>query len=276
MKNPTLYLVAVAFLATCTSHSYAQCDSGCAVGASFGDNVQIQNSQISSQPVYSTPVVTSEYGIPVTEGPMAGSFDANVGCDGVDTSNLMPSGDGPLGDSYFSIFAGTNEINRASELLVEQDDFVGGFALGSNRTRLRREFEYTYRSNEQGTGEFDVHAGMFNLALDVGKGRLRPYIGAGAGFGFVDSDNDAPDALLARVLNNKSSSFAFQYFAGASFQLRTNIELFGEYRFFELHNPIETQTSIDTVGPMGVLPVTTRSSTDYETENILVGLRFRF
>lgn len=80
-------------------------------------------------------------------------------------------------------------------------------------------------------GEGDVRTVfvMANVFLDIDTGAaIKPYIGAGAGVGFVNVDF-RPSA--ATIIDDNAAKFAWQAMAGASYEVSPMLELFAGYRY---------------------------------------------
>lgn len=70
---------------------------------------------------------------------------------------------------------------------------------------------------------------MANALVDVPTGGpITPYIGGGAGVGFVNVDY-SPSGVT--IIDDGSTEFAWQAMAGASWALTTNAEVFAGYRY---------------------------------------------
>lgn len=80
-----------------------------------------------------------------------------------------------------------------------------------------------------GQGDLDTIFVMANVFYDVDLGsRLKPYIGAGAGVGFVDV-NYAPSATP--IIQDKDTAFAYQLMAGVAYEVSPSLDFTVGYRY---------------------------------------------
>lgn len=199
---------------------------------------------------------------------------------------------------YISVFGGYSD-SEIDGLAVERrvevptlgqyqlDDGYGfGFAIGQTQgANLRTELEYSFRSNDATTfelnnladldlsGDVSASSGMFNFAWDFNNiqsvSRIRPYIGGGVGFSFVDADleYDTNTKLHTTDIDN-DTAFAWQAFAGITYQFSTSMNFFVEYRHFDVSGlTLESQPDTDTV---------LFGDFDYRVNNLFAGFRLRF
>jgi opacity protein-like surface antigen len=178
-----------------------------------------------------------------------------------------------------SVFGGWNRIvgfgSDADGGDVFDDDFAVGIAYGRRHsTRLRSEFEFTYRSNESSadvlpavipeplTGEVRVLSIMKNFIIDieVPSEFLKPYVGIGIGYAHVDADFSRNSGV---ELEN-SGSFAWQPIGGVSLQLTERANFYVEYRYFSTTDLEVTQ--------LGVL----QDNSTYNAHDLFMGMRFEF
>ena len=150
----------------------------------------------------------------------------------------------------------------ASLDLQTKDGLAIGAALGRYlNEKSRSEMEFAYRNNSLGSaavgadlntpnpilpggqgnvsaalqpnldGRVQVYSGMYNLYHDFGSRcqTIRPYVGAGVGFAFINADVHSP-ALPGISIDVERSSFAYQGMAGIAYQWSNRIDLFAEYR----------------------------------------------
>jgi len=166
-------------------------------------------------------------------------------------------------DRYVAVFGGFSFYNdiRTGFLFIAPDDgpfyegnikvnrdpgWIAGVALGTRKSRnWRLETEFTHHQSSggnytavvSGSGNFNLQGPfsgntatnslMFNVVKDFGSGRLRPYVGAGAGLSWVDiqlSDNPA-FSLRANDL-----APGYQAFGGLTYHISGQLSVFGEYR----------------------------------------------
>ncbi len=148
-------------------------------------------------------------------------------------------------------------------------------AVGRQYGNIRGELEGSYRANDVDThkttgpalagsrGETSVLAGMGNLYYDMPTGgAFTPYIGAGVGAAKVEFDNYGTNAT-GTVLNDSSTVFAYQGIAGLNYALNNNFSLNAEYRYFGTAD-VEVQSG------------TRKSEIEYQTHNLLGGVRYTF
>ena len=208
----------------------------------------------------------------------SGSCDSGGGCS-------------PGGGRYMSIFGGLADLDQQQSTGFDRNlvaQFEEGYGLGAAFGRrigrfFRSELEYTYRSQDPGSivfnnvlynnasGNQNAHSGMYNLFFDmiIGYGNLVPYIGGGIGVGFIDSNVE----FGAGELDGDDTALALQWMAGLSYRARPNMELFVEYRFFEMEDPKLNyfgNPMIDVRTPNILL------NTEYQSTDIFAGFRFNF
>lgn len=153
---------------------------------------------------------------------------------------------------------------------VEWDDGWGavgslGYAFGNG---LRTELELSYRSNDADSignadlgGSVSSMAGMVNVLYDVDFGLpFKPYIGAGVGGARVNFDEVTNGAT---VIDDGGFDFAWQGIAGASYSLNDSTDLTLDYRYFSVPE-VELQNGGNSY------------DTDYNTHNVVLGVRFTF
>lgn len=202
---------------------------------------------------------------------------------------------------YISIFGGYSDADLDGLALergvttptsgqYELDDGYGfGIAIGQTQgANLRTELEFSFRSNDAETfelnnandldlsGDVSSSSGMFNFAWDFNNiqaiPRFRPYVGAGIGFSYVDADDVGVDASTGAALHTddfeSDSAFAWQVFTGVTYQYSTAMNLFIEYRYFDVSGlDLESQPDAST---------TLLGDLDYQVDNVFVGFRLRF
>ncbi|MDH3379950.1 MAG: outer membrane beta-barrel protein [Gammaproteobacteria bacterium] len=195
---------------------------------------------------------------------------------------------------YFSIqgaFTDLTDLDLAGVSRASPDNGFGlGIALGwepsasANNRQTRMELEVSFRNNDvdvrtnnlAGTTrseEIESYAGMVNVLMDFNTdARLQPYIGAGIGIASVEFGNFGVGGGTG-VVSSDDTVFAYQFIVGASYGFYQGAELLGkvpyqaevfaEYRYFGTDDLESNTGRINT-------------STDYEVNNLLLGLRFRF
>ncbi len=240
-------------------------------------------------PVDSSPVVILG---PAIEPPVS----ADVYSPAVGTEKRQAYGDGysngwvddanaNVSNFFFSSFvgwAGLQDLPSQSGLgKFQAESGTGfGFALGRrNGHNLRTELEFSSRNNDvtgfdDGVivspliGELKSYSGMANAYwefVDVSWGDLKPYIGCGIGFISIDSEiGTSPLGSILVPGRDNDTSFAFQYMLGINYRAFANVDLFAEYRWANADTlQIDTVTGIS-------------DRYDYHTENVFMGLRWKF
>ncbi len=114
-----------------------------------------------------------------------------------------------------------------------------------------------------GQGQIDTIFVMANLYYDFDLGGpLKPYVGGGAGVGFVDVDY-SPSATA--IIQDDATAFAYQAMAGVTYEVGPATELFAGYRF---------RSTTDVEVEATLFPA------DFDIENssniVEAGLRFTF
>jgi len=155
-----------------------------------------------------------------------------------------------------------------------------GITLGRSFGQVRGEIEYTTRMNDieshalnggatlpGSVGEAKSDAfmlnGYYDFATDSG---FVPYLGAGIGMAKVKFENFGV-APIPDVLNDDNSQLAYQFMAGAGYQVSDAWQLFAEYRYFTTED-VKVTTSTVTGG--------VDNEISYKTNNVLIGARFMF
>lgn len=166
-----------------------------------------------------------------------------------------------LEDLEFAGPGGTSELQT-----------TGGFGMAGSvgyrfSSFFRGDVELAFRSHAidefrpAGGPDFGVDgtvssgAILVNAYLDVPTGTpFTPYLGVGAGVGYVSLDSDDPS-----IIEDESDGvFAYQATLGGQWRFSSLLSLFGGYRFFATSDP-----------DLG-------AETEYRTHNLDVGLRFDF
>ncbi len=184
---------------------------------------------------------------------------------------------------YLSIFGGftdTDPLRRDYDSAIMNVESGGGlgFAVGQMQGRnLRTELEYSTRWNDitsfngnSVTGSLQTNAGMANGYWEFSQFPhpcFKPYVGAGLGYMFADPDMRNSAGVL---LNDGSSSFAWQFMTGVNYKASEKLDWFVEYRRtvadeLDLHQKGQMHQA---GGAMGLY--------NYETDNFFFGARFKF
>jgi opacity protein-like surface antigen len=113
-------------------------------------------------------------------------------------------------------------------------------------------------------GETSVLSGMANVLFDVNSGGpIGLYAGGGLGIANVDFEGHGVTAAGV-VMDDDSTSLAWQVIAGIDYQLGHSVSLDLQYRFFNVEG-------VDLIAADA-----TESSTDYRSHSVMAGLRFAF
>ncbi len=225
-----------------------------------------------------------------------GGFDGGIsggGCGGI-AGGLAGIGGCRGGGTYFTAIGGGIEMDRQRSTAIGRDlsiDFNQGWAIGGAIGRrvgrnLRSEIEYVFRNqtpevigfNGNAVGNIrgfqNSHAAMLNFAYDLvfGNGRIVPYVGGGVGVASIDSRVQYGPGVAA--LDGDDASVAYQWMAGISFRARPNMEMFVEYRFFEIDDPKLNRFGGPAVGAAANPNVLLDS--EYQSNDVMGGIRFNF
>lgn len=150
---------------------------------------------------------------------------------------------------------------------------IGTAAIGVRSGPMRYELEGVHSESDvksqnagggsvTGGGKSRLTAGMANVYVDLGTYvGVKPYIGGGAGYGRVKVDNYTVGGVTA--VNGKDDVLAYQGMAGVSYDITPKLAVTGEYRYVGTND-----ATVD--GPFGP------SKVSYDSNNVLVGLRYTF
>jgi len=139
---------------------------------------------------------------------------------------------------YFGVEGGLNWLFNTTILgqnVSSQTGWAAGGKIGYDFIGPRIEVEGLYRQNNNGyffgnraiTGQISQVTAMANFLYDFNAtGTIVPFIGAGAGVGFVDSD-----------FNLGSTVFAFQGILGVGYNFSPNLRFGIEGRYIGTTNP---------------------------------------
>ena len=161
-----------------------------------------------------------------------------------------------------------------------------GFGFGNG---VRVEVEGNYRNNSYShTGTTSVlgvdgreqkYGPMVNALfdLDVGSPYVFPYIGAGAGYQWVEQrvSASARTGGMRGGVNGTDSSFAYQAIAGLSFPIPpvVGLSLTAEYRYFALSGDRQYNLALPAAASSGFTSVRTRADFNH---SLMLGLRYAF
>lgn len=187
---------------------------------------------------------------------------------------------------YLTGFGGWNWADdfsaSGSGVKVDADldsGYVIGGALGYEipvMGGLRFELEGAYRSNDvnsvringsrnKADGDLSAWSVMFNVAKDMPlTDRLSLYAGGGIGVAGVDANF----SYGAARVNGNDTVFAWQVFAGVSYEVMNNFELYTEYRFFQAVDP--------ELGRSAGSSSQRLDGGSYDNRGLLLGARFHF
>jgi OmpA-OmpF porin, OOP family len=150
----------------------------------------------------------------------------------------------PVPGVYIGVEGGLNWLFNTTILnqnVSSQTGWAAGGKIGYDFIGPRIELEGMYRQNNNGnffgnraiTGQISQVSAMANLLYDFNAtGAIVPYIGAGAGVGFVDSD-----------FNLGSTVFAFQGILGVGWNATSNLRFNLEGRYYGTTNPTVAGTT---------------------------------
>jgi OmpA-OmpF porin, OOP family len=178
---------------------------------------------------------------------------------------------------YVGAAGGYNFLPEDSDLGAANAELDGGWAgLGALgyafSNGLRLEGEVGYRENDvdsisgtsSGTGKYNTSTFMTNLLYDIHQFNLpfTPYVGIGLGAGHVKLNSVGP--VASSTVNDSDTGFAMQGIVGAAYDLNRYFTLTADYRHVRIPD-----LSFTSAGG-------TKLDSDYATNQIMVGLRFKF
>jgi len=144
---------------------------------------------------------------------------------------------------------------------------VGGWDFGNN---VRAELEFSYRTNDADRrvsptgglhGSTSALALMANGFYDFHINQWTPFLGAGIGFARVASDIDSGGVLL---VDDSDIVFAYQFIGGVGYNITPRFVMSLDYRIFGT-------TDAELTTPGG-----TKFDSEYFTQNIMLGARYKF
>lgn len=127
-------------------------------------------------------------------------------------------------------------------------------------------------------GHLKSYAGMANFYWDfsnIADRTIQPYVGAGVGFVFLDPDVHSVGRPILDPRYDRDSSFAYQWMAGLNARVNQQFDLFCEYRFFAADS-FHMNTNVQTISGRAGDPTSLWGNLDYRSQNILLGLRYKF
>jgi opacity protein-like surface antigen len=122
---------------------------------------------------------------------------------------------------------------------------------------------------------------MFNLIARYPEGKLHPYAGAGAGYGYLEIYDIEAKSAGNKVLylsGDVDNVFAYQFLAGLNFDITKNWFLGLGYKYFH-PDRVSYGTSVN--GTSVTSPLTTGrdqgfTDADYQSHNIVVTIGYLF
>lgn len=149
--------------------------------------------------------------------------------------------------------------------------FVGAF--GAKRNQYRADFEFGFQTNDMDSvtamgvtlplagsgvrGHVDTITGLVNVYYDFDLGnRFVPYLSAGLGFANVSAHFSVPGY---GTFKDDATVFAYQGGAGIAYKMSNMFTLDVRYRYLGASNPKFGTTKAE-----------------FESNNVLVGLRYNF
>jgi OOP family OmpA-OmpF porin len=189
----------------------------------------------------------------------------------------------PVSGLYVGAGAGLNfhQDSTGNGSTVRFDD-IGGVGLASIGwgfgNGLRAELEGNFRQNSidrvsirgvrvGNSGYINQYGAMVNVLYDFNMGALSPYLGVGAGYGWVEGKSIRLGG--GRTVDDTDSQFAYQGIAGAAYSLASfvpGLAATAEYRFYGTLEP-----SLSISGPGGG----SLKGSNYN-HSVLLGLRYAF
>jgi outer membrane protein OmpA-like peptidoglycan-associated protein len=148
--------------------------------------------------------------------------------------------------------------------------FLG--AVGYSFGAIKVEGELGYRTNDvdklknlsgSSGGSTDAYSVMGNAIYDFNAtGSWHPFVGLGIGAAYLDFDKVSRNS--AELYSGNSWEFAYQGFAGLSYDLDDNWSVKGQYRYF-------ATTDGEVKTPAGL-----KGDAEYANHSVMVGLTYRF
>lgn len=199
---------------------------------------------------------------------------------------------GPRSPWYLTGFAGYTKlddynfdfINNATGARFAykaslDDGYSVGAAVGYKLNEyIRFEGEYAYSNNDFGnkyrsatfigrntSGDVTIQSLMANVWLGTRLGALKPYIGGGIGYGWVDGDLKVSNGA-GNQFGGDDSGFAYQLGAGVGYQINNNLDLELGYRWKKVED-IKLSSKINGFR---------LSSEDFKSQTLQIGLTWRF
>lgn len=165
-----------------------------------------------------------------------------------------------------------------------KDSYGGSLAAGYNYGSIspvgnvRSELEIGYRTSDVKShslnggaplagskGETQTQYGILNVYQDVTipNSKIVPYLGVGLGYANVKYKNFGV-AAIPNVLDDSINSIAYQGIVGAAYEITPTLALSLDYRYFATEDKDVTTA------------VGNKTSVGYDSNNVTVGLRYKF
>lgn len=189
---------------------------------------------------------------------------------GFSPSSVTATAPSPSGMGYKTGYVGLGSI---------------GYGFGNG---VRLEIEGSYRKNDRGFGSAPAGVtgrsgderkigGMGNVLfdMDIGSPYVFPYLGAGAGYQSVGQKLTQTGPGYVERIDDTKGAFAYQAMFGVSLPIPgvVGLSVTTEYRFLGLAG---TRSYGGTLTSGGTVTRFTRKSSDNDTHNVLIGLRYAF
>ncbi|MES2097741.1 MAG: outer membrane beta-barrel protein [Pseudomonadota bacterium] len=170
-------------------------------------------------------------------------------------------------DGWYASASGTLSVREGTDGTIAnapapgstvrtESDFQAGYggqiAIGRKVGRFRFEAEFGYARDTQNsytaivppTGKIAADVvetatrGMINGYVDLTRGPIQPYLGAGAGVArihvlFVAPRAPFPTEAPRTLIDDGDTRFAYQLIGGVAFKLGPNLALTAQYRWFD-------------------------------------------
>ncbi len=198
------------------------------------------------------------------------AFLQNERIRGFSPSGVTATAPSPTGMAYKTGYAGLGSL---------------GYGFGNG---VRVELEGSYRRNDRGFGSAPTGVtgrsgyerkvgGMANVLfdMDIGSPYVFPYLGAGAGYQSVSQKLTQTGAGYVERIDSSKGAFAYQAMFGVSLPIPgvVGLSAIAEYRFLGLAG---TRSYTGTLASGGAVSRFSRKTSDDDTHNVLVGLRYAF
>ena len=158
--------------------------------------------------------------------------------------------------------------NRILAVELEYNHIENGFDSGKTYQVLG--VPLNFNSNVK------IEAVMFNLIGRYPEGKLHPYVGAGAGYAYLQIDDIKASFAGTNVLNASSGSdsvFAYQFLAGLDFDITKNWFAGLGYKFFHAD---KASYDMSITSPFATGSDAGSIDVDYTSHNIVVTVGYLF